>query len=259
MILLLGGTSDSRELATFLTAAGLQVLVTTVSKYGGLLAEESGLERVLTGALSGDKLAEVLEQNKIRVIVDATHPYAGQISGLAMEVAAKADIRYCRFQRLATLEEGEEASNLHLVENVGQAAQMASQLGDNIFLAIGSKGLADFIGKLPDRKVTVTARVLPDPAVMQECLELGLNPRNIIAMQGPFSHELNVAMFTACGAKVLVTKDSGRAGGTAAKFTAAEQMDMQVVVIARPKITYQNQFSDFDEILNYIKHDLGGQ
>lgn len=253
MILLLGGTSDSRELAAFLSAGGLQVLVTTVSEYGGSLAEESGLERVLTGALSGDKLAEVIDSNKIRVIVDATHPYAGQISKLAMEAAARSGISYCRFQRSATLPEGKKASNLHLVEDVEQAAKLAAQLGDNIFLAIGSKGLADFIHNLPDKPLKVTARVLPDPVVMQQCLDLGLKPRNIIAMQGPFSYELNLAMFRACGANVLVTKDSGREGGATAKFTAAEEMELQLVVISRPKITYQNQFSDFEGILNYIK------
>ncbi|HEX3032116.1 MAG TPA: precorrin-6A/cobalt-precorrin-6A reductase, partial [Bacillota bacterium] len=99
MILLLGGTSDSRELARSLDAAGHQVLVTTVSEYGGMLAGESGLHQVLTGALDADGLDEMLRQYQVRILVDATHPYAGQISGLAMEAAERAGIRYCRFER----------------------------------------------------------------------------------------------------------------------------------------------------------------
>ncbi|HEX3033380.1 MAG TPA: precorrin-6A/cobalt-precorrin-6A reductase, partial [Bacillota bacterium] len=169
-------------------------------------------------------------------------------------LACLAVIRYCRFERKATLMETvEPGCDLHQVENVEQAARQAARLGNNIFLTIGSRGLGDFIRNLPESGLTVTARVLPDLKVMEKCLEMGLQPRNIIAMQGPFSHELNLAMLRDCGAKVLVTKDSGREGGAAAKFSAAGELRIPVVVIDRPKIEYSNMFSDFNGVLEFIK------
>ncbi|MEI3167671.1 MAG: precorrin-6A/cobalt-precorrin-6A reductase [Lachnospiraceae bacterium] len=78
------------------------------------------------------------------------------------------------------------------------------------------------------------ARVLPDSQVLKKCEDLGLHGAHIIAMQGPFSVELNCALLRTVQAGWLVTKEAGKRGGFAEKIEAARQCGVSVVVIRRP-------------------------
>ena len=77
-------------------------------------------------------------------------------------------------------------------------------------------------------------RVLPTGHVLSTCQDLGFSAANIIAMQGPFSQEMNVALLRQIGARFLVTKDGGAAGGFTEKLAAAREVGTTVVLIARP-------------------------
>ncbi len=78
------------------------------------------------------------------------------------------------------------------------------------------------------------ARVLPDSRVLEHCEALGIRGKHLIAMQGPFSAELNEAMLRQTGAGWLVTKESGGRGGFAEKLEAAGRCGIRTVVIGRP-------------------------
>ena len=82
---------------------------------------------------------------------------------------------------------------------------------------------------------------------------MGLTPKQIVAMQGPFSTELNVELFKHAGAEVLVTKNSGKIGGADTKLAAAKILNLPVVMIDRPKIFYPNVAKTFDEVLKFIQ------
>jgi precorrin-6A/cobalt-precorrin-6A reductase len=95
---------------------------------------------------------------------------------------------------------------------------------DSIFLTVGSKNLEKFrvlweIGK------KVTVRVLPSSSAIKKCEDLGLKPKDVIAMEGPFTKELNYQMFKERNAEVVVTKESGIVGGVLEKFEAAKMVD----------------------------------
>ncbi|MDA8210585.1 MAG: precorrin-6A reductase [Clostridia bacterium] len=250
MILLLGGTGDSRELARYLTAAGVEVLLTAVTEYGAQLAGETGVSRVLSGALTLDKLRELVKEQEIRTIVDATHPYAVEISRNAMALAEEMAIGYCRYERKGI--DLEENPLFYRVSSLEEAAGKAAELGNNIFLTIGSKGLEQFLKAACIRGKRVVARVLPDRGIIEKCLDLGLTAREIIAMQGPFTYELNQAMYRQTAAAVVVTKESGHAGGTDSKLTAAVDMGIPVVIITRPELSYPNKSATFQEVLDYL-------
>ena len=136
------------------------------------------------------------------------------------------------------------------VENYEQAAVKARELGKNIFLTTGSRNLKIFVELLKDCNLTV--RILPTADVLAQCENLGLTPKQIVAMQGPFSVALNVELFKHVGAEVIVTKNSGQIGGADTKLEAAKLLNLPVVMVNRPKIFYPNLAETFDDVLNLI-------
>ncbi|MBR6267087.1 MAG: precorrin-6A/cobalt-precorrin-6A reductase, partial [Selenomonadaceae bacterium] len=85
------------------------------------------------------------------------------------------------------------------------------------------------------------------------CEKLGFTPKQIIAMQGPFSQTLNEAMFKQYDAQVIVTKNSGTIGGADTKFAAAEALGLPIVLIDRPKVTYGQVARSFEDVLAFIR------
>ena len=112
---------------------------------------------------------------------------------------------------------------------------MLEDIPGNILLTTGSKDLAAFAA-LSDFSGRVWARVLPSIDSLSHALSLGFPAAHIICMQGPFSQELNAATLQQIGAKTLVTKDTGRAGGFAEKAEAAKQAGAKLLVIRRPTV-----------------------
>ena len=107
-----------------------------------------------------------------------------------------------------------------------------------------------FVDNLKD--CNITARVLPTSEVLAECENLGLTPKQIIAVQGAFSVEMNIEMFKHAQAEVIVTKDSGKIGGADTKIAAAQVLKIPVVVIDRPKISYPNVATTFNEVFTFL-------
>jgi len=236
MILVLAGTKDGREVAQELGQKGYQVLATAVSKYGGELLQASGAGEVVVKGLTPEDLKGIIKEKDISLVIDATHPFAQQISAQAMEVTQELNLPYLRFERKRA--ELPENPLIHKVKNIEEAARKAVALGETIFLTTGSKNLATFLALRKEGQPRIVARVLPDPGVLEKCFALGLNPRDIIALQGPFSKELNKALFKQYGAQVIVSKESGETGGTDSKIEAALELSIPLVIVERPQLTY---------------------
>ena len=103
----------------------------------------------------------------------------------------------------------------------------------------------------------MTVRILPTAEVLKECEILGLLPKQIVAIQGPFSAELNAELFKHAGAEVIVTKNSGKIGGADTKIEAAEILNLPVVLINRPKINFENVAKSFEDVAKFITN-FGG-
>lgn len=255
MIIVLGGTRDGREIARRLMDGGYRVMITVVSEYGGALAAESGAE-VLVRALSAQELGQLIDRKGAQIILDCTHPYACRVSGMAQAVAAQKNIVYIRYERPATVETA--AGDIYKAANWSEAAQISSGLGHVIFLTVGSRHLGDFLPHRAMQGKRVIARVLPEAEVVALCRSLGLTPGDIIAMQGPFSAEMNRVMFKEYGAEVIVTKDAGDVGGTGAKLAAARALDIPVVLVSRPPVEYRCVVRSYAEIVNMLA-EIGGK
>jgi precorrin-6A/cobalt-precorrin-6A reductase len=253
VIVVLAGTRDGRELAAFLARQGWPVSVAVVSDYGRKLAAQDGLT-VHTGCRDTVALVALLKSEGALALVDASHPYAANASQNAQAACAALGLPYLRFERPpAPLPAYDK---LHRAADAAHAARLAAELGKVIFLATGSRTLAVFKNEplLAGRRLI--ARVLPEPEVLTACRQLGFVPADIIALQGPFSHQLNLALFREYAADVLVTKNSGFVGGADSKFSAAVELCLSLIVIDRPAIEYSRVAADPDSVSDFVKEVL---
>ena len=228
-ICVFAGTTEGRELIRFLCAQGIRVTACVATEYGETLLEEAENLTVSAARLDGEAMAALLRREGFDLVVDATHPYAPVATENIARACGETGTEYLRLLRPAS----GTAEGAVYVPDVPAAAEYLAGTQGNILLTTGSKELGKFVS-IPDFAARVYARVLPMDSSLEACAGAGLPPAHIIAMQGPFSRELNVALIRAVGAAWLVTKDGGNAGGFGDKAEAARETGTRLLVIGRP-------------------------
>ena len=250
MIFIAAGTQDGRELAGFILEHGYEVTASVVSEYGEELFNRYKGIKVNNKAMDEAGFVEYFRQNEVECFVDASHPYAANISTNAMRACEKCDVPYIRYERASSQLDYDKA---YYVESVEAAAEKAGELGRHVFLTTGSRSLPVFAKAAALKGCDVICRILPEPEVVREARELGFSPNHIIAMQGPFSKELNKELFIKYNADVVITKNSGSLGGADTKFAAVKELNLPLVIIDRPKVEYTNVSDSFDVVMEFIK------
>jgi precorrin-6x reductase len=234
MILVLAGTRDGRGLAAALAAAGWEVLASAATPYGaGLLRTTAPGLAVREGRLDRAAMEELLRSGPVQGLLDATHPFAVEVSRLAREAALSCGVPYLRWERPFTALP--DSPLVHVVSGWPEAAEQLAALGARqVFLAVGVKPLKAIINHPALAGCRFTVRVLPVSESLEACRSLGLSPEQIVACQGPGTVKLNEALLDAYGAEAFVVKESGHEGGTADKVRAALNLNTPVVVVGRP-------------------------
>lgn len=251
MILVLGGTSDSLEICSELNKIfNLKYTLSVTTEYGKELA--NGYARnVILGKLTKEDMVKFIKDNNVTQIIDATHPYAIEVSKNAIECSKEVDIEYIRYERKSLLERM-NYENIKIVDTIEEACEVANQkMHNNIFIGTGSKNLNKYVELIQNKKLI--ARVLPTSDVIKSCEDLGLNGDNIIAMKGPFSKTINIEMYKQYKIDLVITKESGVAGGFLEKVDAAEFLNIPVVIIRRETMEYPKVINDVRDIRNLIK------
>lgn len=242
-IWLIGGTSNAVEIAKMLVALNCCVTITVTTDYGAHLASVMGAT-VLKGTLSPAEMQQLIESENIDLIIDASHPFATEVSMNAMEVARKLNVAYWRFERKQTRFE-----NALYVDSYEKAIEYLQAQSGKILLTTGSKYVHKFSVLGVDR---LLARVLSTSESVKLCEEAGLKASHIIAMHGVGTVAFNVALIQTFIIKFLVTKDSGDEGGMVEKMEAATQAGAQVIIIQRPTIIYPKVFSEYNDIMQQL-------
>ncbi|WP_003541421.1 precorrin-6A reductase [Desulfotomaculum nigrificans] len=253
MILVLAGTVEGRQTAALLQEHGFRVTASVVSPYGAELLSRQGVSCVRTGPLDELSLQALLQQG-VSLLVDATHPFATAISQLAMQVARRLGVPYLRLERPAA--ELPPHPLVHPVESLQQGIDRSLALGRVWFSTLGSKHLPTLVVAARRSGVKLVARVLPDLNVIKACLNLGLNPADIVALQGPCSEDLNLALYRQYRAQVVLTKDSGGTGGVPEKVAAAVKAGIPIVVWQRPRLSYPLVLNSPEQVLEYCLYRL---
>ena len=233
-IIIFGGTTEGRLLSHLLAEKGAAVTVCVATEYGCEEQGEAPGVTVLTGRKTVEEMSELLRGSDL--CVDATHPYAVEVTKSVRRACAGAGVPYRRLLR-----DRSGDTDAILVDSAEAAAKLLADREGNLLLATGMKELPAFAGISP---VRLYPRVLPNHESLSACERAGIPHRNILAMQGPFSTELNEALIRQFHIAYLVTKDGGKAGGFEEKLRAAKNTGIELVLIRRPEETGES----FEEI-----------
>ena len=223
------GTTEGYALCEFLAENHVPVYACAATEYGGSLLKENEFLHVSAGRLKIEDMEELFRREAPEIVLDATHPYAAEVTKNIRSACENENIRYQRVLR----PEGEKNREAIYVESTEKAAEFLSGTEGNIFLTTGSKELSKFT-VIPDYQERLFARVLSIPSVISSCAELGIEGKHLIGMQGPFSREINEAMLRQFQCSYLVTKDTGLAGGFPEKMEACQRCGVTPVIIGRP-------------------------
>ena len=249
-VILFAGTTEGRMLAEACRNTPLTLHVCVVTDYGETLIEPAENIRVLAGRKDAAAIEALIAETGAKLIVDATHPYAASVTGTLRTVCGRTGTEYVRLLRSA---EHAGTEDCVFVPDTAAAAAYLNTVEGNILLTVGSKELAGYTA-VTDYETRLFARVLPLLSSVQQANDCGFKGRNLIAMQGPFTEDMNVAMLKMIDARYLVTKDTGSAGGFPEKLSAARKCGVQCVVVARP---LEETGLSFDECLSLLERRFG--
>lgn len=253
-LLMFGGTSDAREMLLRLPNGDMRggtVLCCVATEYGAELIRDIPGVEARVGRLDAAGMESLIRAENPVGVVDATHPYAAEVTANIRAACERTGTELLRVVRSSSAHDG---MNITRVSSCDEAAELLNERDGKVLLTVGSKQLAAFT-RVNNYRERLYARVLPASDVLRSCEELGFDPAHIIAMQGPFSRDMNAAMLRSCSASVLVTKDGGSAGGTDEKFAAAAEAGVEVILVARP----DDDGLPFEEALLRARRLLGAE
>ena len=225
------------------------------TEYGEIVLKQHPLVKIHRGRMNQEQIEKFLRNGKFDVVVDATHPFAREIT-CNIQAAVKrtgqtgTSVLYFRLKRdgMAEREDG-----IVYFETNEACVKALEDTEGNILLTTGSRELARYCvsGKIKNR---LYARVLPSVESLSVCMEQGICGKQIIAMQGPFTAQMNEALIRQYEIAYLVTKESGAPGGYQEKINAAKRTGARVFVIGRPE---EEEGYSFSEICGKLERMSG--
>ncbi len=227
-IVLFGGTTEGRELCELLSKKQIETIVCIATEYGEMLLTPQETLHVHMGRLDKAAMEKLFKTENPRLVIDATHPYANQVSDNISTACKKVGTKHLRLLRETLDNEG----CVIFPHMNGLISWLKDQRG-TIFSTLGTKEAAA-LSVIEGYRERLWLRILPDTAGLSACLRAGFPARHVICMQGPFSRELNAAMFRETKADILLTKESGLTGGYLEKIDAARECAMTVALLSRP-------------------------
>ncbi len=240
MIWIIGGTKDSRDIVSKL--GDRKIIVSTATEYGKKLLE--GIN-VVSEPMEQSEMQEFIKANRVKLVLDASHPYAVNVSHNAILASKAEGVPYLRFEReMLDYRGGAKFSSM------GDMIEHIKNLKGNILITLGSNNLNYFkgIGNLG----SIYFRMLPVKESLEKADRAGILPKQIIALQGPFSKEFNIAIYKNYNIKYVVTKESGATGGELEKITAAAECGVKAVILSRPSIDYSWKTGDINQIIKKV-------
>lgn len=183
-VMVFAGTTEGRELAEFLAEREIPALICVATEYGEQLLPQGKCLEISHERLTAEEMASLMKEKEIQIVLDATHPYAAEVTANIRQACEHAGVSYVR-----VLRENQDADRLEdcvYVDSVEEAVAFLEHTSGNILATTGSKEAAKYTA-LTDYEQRVFLRVLSLPNVVKQCQELGFQGKNLICMQGPFS------------------------------------------------------------------------
>ena len=258
-VIIFSGTTEGRQISERLSGVGIEHIVCVATGYGELVMQPDPYADIRQGRLDADEMRMLIEGRKAvrgtdpstggepALVFDATHPYVASVSENIRSACEMTGAEYVRIIRGGG--KPAETEGLRIFDNAASCAEALAETEGNILLTTGSKDLQTYTAD-PEVRKRLFVRVLPSEESIRLCSEAGICGRQVIAMQGPFSMDLDLAIIRQFDIRVLVTKASGKAGGFDEKLQAASAANIPVYIIGRP--TRENGISVSEALGKYF-------
>lgn len=247
MIWVIGGTKDTRDFLEKFLEFEKNIIVSTATEYGAKLIENLSV-KTSSEKMEKEAMLKFIEDNKITKIIDTSHPYAFEVSKNAMEAANEKNIEYFRFEREVVDLLAKKHSRF---ENIDKMLAYVEKLEGNILVTLGSNNVPLF--KDLKNLSNIYFRILPKWDMVKRCEDNNILPKNIIAMQGPFTEAMNIAMIEQLKIKYLITKKAGDTGGEREKVSACDKTEVEIIYLEKKEIQYKNCYSNIDELIKKLR------
>lgn len=241
MIWLIGGTSDSVSIAHLLIQHELNFIITVTTNTATQLYQSiSSHCPIFVGKLSPSEILLFITQHHISLVIDASHPFAVNISHTVINLCQKLPLPYLRYER-PNITQSSSVSSLEslLKEN-------SPLYHKRVLLTIGAKFLHLFTNY--HHVANFYARILPYPESIKLAYEANFSCHRIIALRPPISAELERALWQMWNIDIVVTKAGGKAGGEDIKQKISQELNIPLIVIERPKIDYPLVINNIEEV-----------
>lgn len=228
-IMIFGGTSEGRMLADFCEENKINACVSVTTNYGAELLPCSRYITVFNGKLDKSEITKLISDNKFSVVIDATHPYATLATENIRSACFDTNTSYYRLKR-----ESSEILYGTILNSFDELTAYLNKNNKQILSTLGSKEIS-LLSKVNGHYDRIWLRLLPTDGITEQCVKLGFDRKKLIFGKGPFSIEENIKHIKACSADVLLTKESGKAGGYYEKAEAAKKLATELITIKRPE------------------------
>ena len=244
-LLILGGTGDAASLAARASQiAEIEVVSSLAGRTQQPFTPKTGTVRI--GGFGGATgLAAFLLDRPIDLLIDATHPFAAQISANAAVAAAECNVPYLMLVRPAW--EMVEGDRWIEVASHSEAAKALLGRSQRVFLTIGRQELAAFAGL---DAIWFLMRAIDPPA-----LNTPVPQGKLLLARGPFTLEDERKLLLEYQIDTIVSKNSG-GGATYAKIAAARELGLPVVMVQRPPIPDVEQVADVEGAIAWLIKQL---
>jgi len=240
--LILGGTGDANRLADAL----VRETIDAIYSYAGRTQIPLGhsLPTRIGGFGGAVGLADHIRKERITHVIDATHPFAAEMSRHAVEACAATDVPLVALERAPwTRVTGDDWIE---VADIDAAVAVLPEQRARVFLAIGRQHIAPFAAR-PQHAYTLRFVDAPEGA-------LPLRDAEVIVSRGPFTLEGDHELMRSRGIDRLVARNSGGLGARA-KIDAARELGLPVIMIARPALPERARVESVEEVLAWLSHD----
>lgn len=249
---LVGGTQESVQLAVEIAQAQLPCTVSVTTESAKMLYPSTPDLRLWVGRLAPDQLEAFLQQQQITAVLDASHPFAVEISKNAIAASLKQQIPYLRYERPTVDAQTSVQSVIQLDFDSLLAGDYLS--ASRVLLTVGYRPLAMF--RAWQKRSTLFTRILPSAIALDAALKAGFTPDRLICLRPPISVGLEAALWRQWEISLVVTKASGTAGGEDIKRTVAAQLGVPLIVITRPAVEYPQQTSNVSVALEFCRQQV---
>lgn len=244
-----GGTGEAVELATTLAEEQISCVVTVTTAAARQSYGEGPWLKVLVGSLKPATLEAFMTAHRVGAVLDASHPFAVEISRGAIAAAQALNIPYWRYER-PNLASPDSRFVRHIagLEAVLTPGMLQTE---RVLLTLGYRWLRHFAPW--QNQSTLFARILPSSVALTAALEAGFTPDRLIALRPPIHAKLEMALWQQWRITRVITKASGAPGGEATKRSVAEQLSVPLYIVGRPTLDYPVVGHSQEEVLTYCR------